>query len=147
MAPPTTDASNAPLPDESQPASRRLAVFACLLAVAVFLGCIAILFTGWLGEDATGLIIVDGHESLADTVVTISRTMEGTDRPYLRGTFAEGDHYRLRFHVPPGTYQLTLSQNGQVLFQQDVVAESATGINGVQIVDASQLQPVRHPGK
>ena len=94
------------------PRERRWAVIACVLALSIFIGSIAVLYVQWFHYDnPTALIVVEGDASLDDAEIIISQL----GRAPLRAQLKNGADHRLRFHVPPGRYSVSIELNGRPL--------------------------------
>jgi len=122
---------------------RSFAVIACLVAVAVFLISIAIIFAGWGGHDpATALIVVQGDPSVTDAVVTLFRPNDrGDDEKFLEAKITDADDYRLRFHVPPGPYRVNVLLGDKRLLKQEVIANDRGEVPYITILMHPPTRP------
>jgi hypothetical protein len=133
-----------PIDPNHAPPSRRLAVVATLAASAVFIAAVALLYAGWGGrEQATGLIIVQGEPGLDAASVTLLRTTDRGAEKYLAAKFESAEDRRLRFHVPPGEYQIRVEIDGRtVLDKQKVLATDGGSVPLINI-SAPATRPTR----
>ena len=110
-APTSNSSSGPPRRDKSR------AIIASLLATFVFLTAVAILYTQWLRSDnPVALILVEGSEALDDAMVMV-RPLGGANREPLMAQIKDGLDHRLRFHVPPGFYTVTVSRADRPLLK------------------------------
>ena len=101
-----------------RPAGRRALVIAgCVAGVLLFLGATAILFTTWARNDSPScLLTVTASEIFDNAEVTLS-PISGVMREPLIAKVSEGEDNQLRFHVPPGSYRISVrNDRGKVLF-------------------------------
>jgi hypothetical protein len=137
--------SNTTEPVDGRHPSRRLAVLACLAAGAVFVLAVALLYAGWGGkEEASGLIIVQGDKSVDDATVSLYRSTDRGRERYLSAKIRSAEDRRLRFHIPPGDYQVVVDFNGRTVLKEEVLA---TDGGSVPLINISAPQTPRSASK
>ena len=87
---------------------RRRVIAGCVAAALLFVGAVTMLYVKWIHADNPScLIVVVGEEGLDDATVTVT-PLHATHMQPLHAQFKEGFGHRLRFHVPPGVYSVTV---------------------------------------
>jgi hypothetical protein len=95
----------------------------CTLAVLIFLGAVAILYWEWaVHENPSAVIIFQGDATLDEATVRIT-PIGAARRVPLEGQVKAGIGHRLRFHVPPGRYDVTVWAEGRAIFQKEFQVE------------------------
>ena len=91
---------------------QKLPIFACIVALSIFASSLKMLYSSWIGrENPNGMIVIQGDPSTADAAITIT----SADRPgklSLSAKITEGVEHRLRFHLPPGRYNIDITEGG-----------------------------------
>lgn len=88
-------------------------VFACILALLLFVGAVVLLFHTWLPrQNPDTMIVIQGDPRFDGAIVNINPI--GTGAEPLTATISGEDNYRLRFHLPPGAYNVVIRLDGRV---------------------------------
>jgi hypothetical protein len=105
-----------PAPSRSSPGI----VVACIVALLVFVGAVALLYWTWLPrQNPNAMIVVQGNEQFLGAEIT-AEPMDATSPP-VTAAMTDADNYRMRIHVSPGLYRVTIRQNGRVLAMDEGV--------------------------
>ena len=127
--PPTLHGNESEPPHEG----RRWVIAGSLLGAAVFLLASALLYIQWARNDNPNAVILLEIDAPVDNAEVTLSPMYGASRGPLSAQFsANGDH-RLIFHVPPGSYRLTVrSPEGDLLFPRN------SGVNEIRAIAHAQ---------
>lgn len=88
-------------------------VFACILALLLFIGAVVLLFQTWLPrQNPDTMIVIQGDPRFDGAIVSINPIAAGAEP--LTATISSDDNYRLRFHLPPGAYNVVIRLDGHV---------------------------------
>ncbi len=94
-------------------------VLAGLAAISLFVGAVAILYVQWVrNEDPNANITLQGDAQLDEAIVTVT-ALGGTGLEPVIAKFKEGKNHRLRFHLPPGTYNVVVRDSAHRLLFPD----------------------------
>jgi hypothetical protein len=100
-------------------------VFACILAMLLFVGAVVLLFQTWLPrQNPNTMIVIQGDERFDGAIVTVNPAAPGVEK--MTATITSEDNYRLRFHLPPGAYTVAIRLNGQVFSVGTAMPGAAT---------------------
>ena len=90
-------------------------VLAGLAAISLFVGAVAILYVQWVrNEDPNANITLQGDSQLDEATVTVT-AIGGIGQEPITARFKEGKNHRLRFHLPPGPYNLVVRNSAHAL--------------------------------
>jgi hypothetical protein len=93
---------------EASSDARSWVMVGCIGAVFLFVGSVAVLYVEWVrADDPTCMIIVAGDAARENATVTVTR-LNGAKQSALHAQFKQGPDNRLRFHVPPGSYSVSV---------------------------------------
>ena len=116
----TTPVDDVPNPVPKVPRPPLRLVLACLAALALFVGSVALLYYTWLPrQNPNAMLIVIGNADYEGAEVTV--VPRGSASGAITAKIRPDDDYRLRFHVPPGLYSVTIRKAGR----QTIVIENA----------------------
>lgn len=98
-------------------------IVACIFALVVFVAAITLLYWTWLPrQNPSAMIVVQGNEQYVGAEIT-AEPMDASSPP-VTAKMSSLDDYRLRIHISPGVYRVTIRQNGRVLGIADRVPAS-----------------------
>jgi hypothetical protein len=134
MEPPTTSPSSSrgtvPAAAPTVDAGRKLPpaklppriLLACLAALVVFAGSVVLLYYTWLPrQNPNAMLVLIGDPDYAGATVTLVPI--GSAGGSITATFQPVDDYRLRFHVPPGLYHVTVEHRARTVLDADAEAQ------------------------
>ncbi len=102
------------VPAAPRPRTSPRIVLACAAAVVLFVGPVAMLYWTWLPRQSPSTMIVVQADASFDGAEVAAEQLGGGGAP-LVGRVASEDGYRLRMHVPPGIYRVTVRVAGKVV--------------------------------
>lgn len=97
-------------PKRSRPPMK--VVLACLAALLLFVGSVALLYYTWLPrQNPNAMLIIIGNPDYDGAEVTV--LPRGSASGAITAKIRPDDDYRLRFHVAPGLYSVTIRKPGR----------------------------------
>jgi hypothetical protein len=122
---PAAGDGNADLPHapEAHPRSARMII---AIALVVFAVMIALLLLRWMtAQEPTSLVVVQGNENQDGFKVQL-KTQSGL---VVRSTaLSQRNGYEAKFHVPSGTYEMSVLRGDQALFRQKISLRESMGL-------------------
>jgi hypothetical protein len=106
------------------PPGARLARLIVVLCFVITTLATALIYWRWVNvSEPTSYIVIQGEESYNGTYITVSardRTADPSADVVATATLSPENHYVATIFLQPGTYNLTATQNGETLINDDL---------------------------